>query len=47
MMKYLLLTLAITAISAQDSSEADIDNFLDEAVELPCTPKPCVPICKP
>jgi len=47
MMKYLLLAVTITAISAQDSSEADIDNFLDEAVELPCTPKPCVPICKP
>merc|ERR1712216_93019 len=43
MMKYLLLALAVTAISAQ----FDVDEFLEEEMGLPCTPKPCVPVCKP
>merc|ERR1711998_724026 len=49
MMKYLVLALAITAISAQDytSNDETIDNFLEDSMGLPCTPKPCVPVCKP
>merc|ERR1712216_1119543 len=43
MMKYLLLALTVTAISAQ----LDVDEFLEEEMGLPCTPKPCVPVCKP
>jgi hypothetical protein len=46
MMKYLLLALAVTAVSAQ-FDEADVDALLAEDVSLPCTPKPCVPVCKP
>merc|ERR1711966_408383 len=46
MMNYFVLALAITAISAQHL-DGDLDNFLDESMDLPCTPKPCVPICKP
>jgi hypothetical protein len=52
MMKFLLLALAITAIAA-DVAPIDSDMTLDELLEaeedtsLPCTPKPCVPICKP
>merc|ERR1719434_363644 len=53
-MKYLLLALAVTAISAQFEDEAalvddsSIDEFLETESEmsLPCTPKPCVPVCK-
>jgi len=49
MMKYLLFALAVTAISAQFDS--DLDAFLEEddanSMELPCTPKLCVPVCKP
>jgi hypothetical protein len=63
MMKYLLLALAVTAISAQEyenssddpknseyypsGDEMSLDNLLEESLDLPCTPKPCVPICKP
>jgi hypothetical protein len=49
MMKYLVLALAITAISAQDytSNDETIDDFLEDSMGLPCTPKPCVPVCKP
>merc|ERR1719235_1598651 len=54
MMKYLLLALAVTAISAQFEDEAalvddsSIDEFLETESEmsLPCTPKPCTPVCK-
>merc|ERR1712159_96652 len=55
MMKFIVFTLAITAISAEflDESglvddEFSIDEFLetDSEMELPCTPKPCVPICR-
>jgi len=50
----LLLALAVTAISAQFEDEAalvddsSIDEFLETESEmsLPCTPKPCVPVCK-
>merc|ERR1719456_1453147 len=45
-MKYLLLALAVTAVSAQ-FDDADVDALLAEDVSLPCTPKPCVPVCKP
>merc|ERR1719502_1621105 len=53
-MKYLLLALAVTAISAQFEDEAalvddsSIDEFLETESEmsLPCTPKPCTPVCK-
>merc|ERR1719456_40593 len=48
MMKYLLLALAVTAISAQFEDEATlVDDLLAEEASLPCTPKPCVPVCKP
>jgi len=52
MMKYLLLALAVTAISAESLSDSDapefsIDEFLDADMSLPCTPKTCVPICRP
>merc|ERR1711924_454062 len=56
MMKFIVFTLAITAISAEflDESglvddEFSIDEFLetDSEMELPCTPKPCVPVCRP
>merc|ERR1719247_2019098 len=54
-MKFIVFTLAITAISAEflDESglvddEFSIDEFLetDSEMELPCTPKPCVPVCR-
>merc|ERR1719352_2186623 len=45
-MKYLLLLIALvlTAVAAQDDM---IDSFLEEEASLPCTPKPCVPVCRP
>lgn len=56
MMKYLLIALAVTAISAEFLDEAGLvdDPSLDEFLEteseseefLPCTPKPCTPVCK-
>jgi flagellar hook-length control protein FliK len=46
MMKYLLLALAVTAVSAQND-DADLDAFLEADMALPCTPKPCVPVCRP
>merc|ERR1719352_1168941 len=45
-MKYLLLALAVTAVSAQ-IDDADLDAFLEADMGLPCTPKPCVPVCRP
>merc|ERR1712096_273532 len=51
MMKYLLIALAITAISAEifDTTKTDLDNvddFLQTEMTLPCTPKQCKPVCK-
>merc|ERR1719460_3528859 len=47
-MKYFFLALAVTtAISAQIQDEAAFDDeLLSEDMSLPCTPKPCVPVCK-
>jgi len=50
-MKYLLIALAITAISAEifDTTKTDLDNvddFLQIEMTLPCTPKQCKPVCK-
>lgn len=55
-MKYLLIALAVTAISAEFLDEAGLvdDPSLDEFLEtesesemfLPCVPKPCTPVCK-
>merc|ERR1719183_683493 len=50
-MKYLLIALAITAISAEifDTTKTDLDNvddFLQTEMTLPCTPKTCKPVCK-
>merc|ERR1711959_866018 len=54
MMKYLLIALAITAISAEildevaphDDTTSLIDEFLENDMQLPCTPKTCKPVCK-
>merc|ERR1711881_553040 len=54
MMKYLLIALAITAISAEildevaphDDTTSLIDEFLENDMQLPCTPKACKPVCK-
>jgi len=48
MMKYFFLALAVTtAISAQIQDEAAfVDELVAEDMSLPCTPKPCVPVCK-
>merc|ERR1712093_810366 len=54
-MKYLILiALAITAISAEildevaphDDTTSLIDEFLENDMQLPCTPKTCKPVCK-
>jgi hypothetical protein len=51
MMKYLLIALATTAVWGFPGDPEDeasiIDNLLDEDMSLPCTPKPCIPVCKP
>merc|ERR1712072_1092417 len=48
MMKYLLIALAVTAISAEvfDATKPDVDEFLEIEMTLPCTPKTCKPVCK-
>merc|ERR1711939_1092964 len=48
MMKYLLIALAVTAISAEvfDATKPDVDEFLEIEMTLPCTPKTCMPVCK-
>merc|ERR1711881_643087 len=54
MMKYLLIALAITAISAEildevaphDDTTSLIDEFLENDMQLPRTPKTCKPVCK-
>jgi len=45
-MKVFLIALSISAVLAQDMS---VDSLLEESVDvdLPCIPKPCVPVCKP
>merc|ERR1712216_809914 len=48
-MKYLLIALAVTAISAEQFAEdgtSIIDEFLETEMTLPCTPKTCKPVCK-
>merc|ERR1712205_208646 len=48
-MKYLLIALAVTAISAEQFAEdgtSIIDEFLETEMTLPCTPKQCKPVCK-
>ena len=42
LMKYLLLALAITAVSAQFEDEAAMYDLIEEDMALPCIPKPCV-----
>jgi len=45
MLKYFVLFAALSAaVRAQDNL---MDDLLEQEMELPCTPKPCVPICKP
>merc|ERR1712216_171806 len=45
MLKYFILFAALSAaVLAQDNL---MDDLLEQEMELPCTPKPCVPICKP
>merc|ERR1712167_566647 len=45
MLKYFVLFAALSAaVRAQDNL---MDDLLEQDLELPCTPKPCVPICKP
>merc|ERR1712139_70628 len=46
MLKYIALFAALGAVVlAQDSLMDDL--LLEQDLQLPCTPKPCVPICKP
>merc|ERR1712139_384715 len=48
-MRYLLIALAVTAISAEHFAEdgtSIIDEFLETDVGLPCIPKTCPPVCK-
>jgi len=46
MLKYITLFAALGAVVlAQDSLMDDL--LLEQEMQLPCTPKPCVPICKP
>merc|ERR1719460_1540143 len=45
-MKYLLIALAVTAISAEFLDEAGLVDDPSPDEFLPCTPKPCTPVCK-
>ena len=48
-MKYLIIALAVTAISAEHFAEdgtSIIDEFLETGMQLPCIPKTCPPVCK-
>jgi len=45
MLKYITLFAALSAaVLAQDSL---MDDLLEQEMQLPCTPKPCFPVCKP
>jgi hypothetical protein len=48
MMKFFLIALSLTAVLAQDAEDMSIDSLLEESAdaELPCTIKPCFPVCK-